>query len=437
MSPIAIEPMPQEFALAHAARVAFFHSGQTTKSQRMKLISRLAEQHCPAAGSLSLVGQLATIGRMTIEDYARQHSLMPVLRVAEPCEAPDIHGGIENPHLVKLVGSRLHTDRVHLCCQCVKNDLSHWSFSWFRRTHNLAGIEMCAIHGEALHWITAPDPFSRLPQHWVDSGEIEQVKFDPESDEERRLQFRLHAMYEIFLERDRPFELVKIRGVLIERARQLGLRNSAAGSKPTLSDYVQDHAPTAWVRRHLPELVDKEKGKTFNALDRLNTSVSTPGTGFAYAVAFAMLFDTEEDAALSLSMPATRPRKTKDQSKKSVYPSEFWQAEYSHVLARMGGNISATARFLDLDRSFLARKTRNLGIPSLKGKNTSPRWLAWQRFLEGESLAAACAAERVEISVVEAMLRTASSPLSKSVGMVKNHVLQSRQPRKETTPVES
>ena len=48
MSPIAIEPMPQEFALAHAARVAFFHSGQTTKSQRMKLISRLAEQHCPA-----------------------------------------------------------------------------------------------------------------------------------------------------------------------------------------------------------------------------------------------------------------------------------------------------------------------------------------------------------------------------------------------------
>lgn len=303
MSPIAIAPMPQEFALAHAGRAAFFLSGQTAKSQRMKLISRLAKEHDPAAGSLPLVGQLATIGRMAIEDYARQHSLMPVLRVAEPCEAPDIHGGKENPHLVKLVGSRLHTDRVHLCCQCVNNDLSHWSFSWFRRTHNLAGIEMCAIHGEALHWITAPDPFSRLPQHWVDSGDIEQVKFDPASDEERRFQLRLHSIYEEFLERDRPFELAKIRGVLIERARQLGLRNSAIGSKPTLSDYVQDHAPTAWVRRHFPELGDKEKGRTFNALDRLNTSVSIPGTGFAYAVAFAVLFDAEEDAALSLARP--------------------------------------------------------------------------------------------------------------------------------------
>ena len=92
---------------------------------------------------------------------------------------------------------------------------------------------------------------------------------------------------------------------------------------------------------------------------------------------------------------------------------------------------------LGLDRSFLARKTRSLGILSLKGKNTSPRGLAWQRFVDGESLAVACAAERVEISSVEAMLRTASSPLSKSVGMAKNHVVQSRQPRKETTPVES
>jgi hypothetical protein len=376
MSPIVIAPMPQEFALAHAARIAFFCSGHIGKSRRLKLISRLAEAHDPAAGSFPLIGQLAAIGRMTIADYARQHSLLPVLRVAEPSEAPDIHGGTENPRIATLVGSRLHTDRVHLCCQCVSNDLSHWSFSWFRRTHNLAGIEMCAVHGDPLHWVTAPDPFSKLPQHWVDRGDLETVKYDRESEAERRHQLRLHAIYELFLERDRPFPLAKTLGVLVERARELGLRNSVAGSKPTLSDYVQDRAPSAWLQRHLPELCGKEKGNFFCVLDRLNISTLTPGTGFAYAVVFALLFNAEEDASLALARTPVRPRKIKDESKKSAYTSQFWLTEYRDVLASMGGNVSAAARHLGLDRSFLARKTRNLGIPTSRRKSFSPQWIA-------------------------------------------------------------
>lgn len=411
MKSMAIAPMPQEFALAHAGRVAFFNMGKTTKSKRQKLLENLAEEHHPGAGSLPMIGQLAAVSSISMHDYARQHTFVPVLRVAEYATAPAIHGCMENYQVAKLVGPKLHTKKVHLCRQCALDDVAHWSFSWFRRTHNLAGVEICPVHGQPLHRVTAPDPFSHLPQHWVDSGDIEQVACDPTSESERLFQARLHATYEIFMERDRPFELLRVRRVLAKRARELGLRICDPATKPPLSDYVLERTPFAWVQRHWPTLCSKEKGESFAALDRLPTSAITPGTGFAYALALATAFETAEAASHLLARPAERHRKNVDQIEKPRYSPEFWRNDYLSVLKKMGGNLSATAHHLGLDRHFLTRKTRNLGIPSLKGAGTSPRWRAVQRFSAGESLAAACSAEGVDVRLVESLLRTASASL--------------------------
>ena len=88
----------------------------------------------------SLLEQVATIAVTSVTDYARQHSLLPTLRVADRDTAPTLHGSTDRRGIVKIIGSRLHTDKVHLYPSCVAEDLSHWSFSWFRRTHNLAGV---------------------------------------------------------------------------------------------------------------------------------------------------------------------------------------------------------------------------------------------------------------------------------------------------------
>lgn len=136
-----LAPMPHEFVLAHAGRIGLFFCGRVAQSQRQRLIERLAERHCEGAAAFSLLEQMATIGGMNASDYARQHSLLPTLRVAERGTAPALHGSTDRQGIAKLVGSRLHTGRVHLCPRCVAEDLSHWGFSWFRRTHNLVGVE--------------------------------------------------------------------------------------------------------------------------------------------------------------------------------------------------------------------------------------------------------------------------------------------------------
>lgn len=423
-----LAPMPHEFVLAHAGRIGFFFRGQIPRSQRHRLIERLAEKHCEGAAAFSLLEQAATIAGMNASDYARQHSLLPALRVAERDTAPALHGSAVRQGITKLVGSRLHTHKVHLCPKCVAEDLSHWGFSWFRRTHNLVGVEVCPVHGEALHRVKNPDPFSLLPQHWVELGEVERVEFDAESEAERQFQIRLQEVYEMFLDRDRPFDLSAIYGPLARRGRELGLRNSRTGVKPPLSDYVLNSAPRAWLIRHWPELCKKESGEFFSPLDRLPGSYATPGSGFAYALALATLFESAGEAAQSLATPVARRKPDEKAAMKSQYSAEYWTTEFLEVFVSCAGNIAAISKQLGLDRDYVARKTKSLGLPSLKGVRSSPRWRALERFGAGESLSAACSAEGVDLGLVEELLRVASGTLVRAVRSVKNEKLQ-RSPR--------
>ena len=421
MSALAITPMPHEFVLAHAGRISFLLGGRMPKSQRLAQVARLAEAHRKGAGSVALLEQLAAISGMSVTGYAKQHSLLPALRVAEQGHAPLLHGAAETPSIAKLVGARLHNDKAQLCRRCVGEDRSHWGFSWFRRTHNLAGIEICPVHGEGLHWVTAPEPFSLLPQHWVERGEIESVKCDPASEVERQFQIRLHAVYELFLDRDRPFELMRIHCTLARRIRELGLRNSREGRKPPLSDHVLSSGPKAWLSRHWPTLCEKEQGRFYQPLDRLPTAAIAPGSGFAYALAFATLFDYLEDVSRYLAMPIERAKQRVELPAKLQYSSEFWQTDFLEVFVKNAGNVVAIAKHLGLDRTYVARKTKSLGLPSLKGAGSSPRWRALSRFRAGESLAAACAAEGVEVGLVEDLLRTASTTLVRVAKLVTAH----------------
>lgn len=422
MKAVSVAPMPQEFALAHAGRLAFFNCGPMGRWHRVEQISAFAESIRAGAGAQPMLGQLATISGMPLTEYARQHSLLPALRVADRGHTPELHGGSENPNVVRKIGTRLHTDRVQLCCQCVKDDLSHWSFSWFRRTHNIAGIEMCPVHGTPLHWVTGDDPLSCLPQHWVETDEIERVKFDPTSEVECRFQLRLHAIYEIFLERDRPFALPEIHPALIARTNELDLSSSPRSSKPTISDYALEHAPRAWLQRHWPDICTKEKGKFLLALDRLNGAGITPGTGFAYATAFAILFDAAEDASHYLRRTSTQLHKQPKQPKQPArqkYPQAFWHNEFVDIFFQLGGSISATAKHLGLDTRTVNKKIRSLS--STKACGFSSRWLALQRFGAGESLVDACAAEGVDVKLIENLLRMASTSLLRVGELKKTH----------------
>lgn len=81
MRRIRIEPMPGEPAIAHAGRIAYF-LGLSSAQSFDQWLKRQSDQGDRSATHSPRLAQLADVAGMSPIDYARQHSMMGVLRVA-------------------------------------------------------------------------------------------------------------------------------------------------------------------------------------------------------------------------------------------------------------------------------------------------------------------------------------------------------------------
>lgn len=106
MRRVQIEPMPGEPAIAHAGRIALF-LGVSSTQKFDQWLKREWNQGDKSATSSTRLAQLAGVAGMSLVDYARQHSLMGVLRVgARPSEMA-LHGAPEATNFTKRLGTHL------------------------------------------------------------------------------------------------------------------------------------------------------------------------------------------------------------------------------------------------------------------------------------------------------------------------------------------
>jgi hypothetical protein len=285
-------PMPDELAEAHAGRIGAFLAGTISKVQRHSLIRKLAEAVVPSAGALPSSWQLAALSGMPRTDYVRHHTMLPVIAVVEG-QGPTSPFGAEKPSRVIRSGATLHARRVHLCRKCVQEDLSSRPYSWFRRNHNLPGIEMCPRHACPLESVHAPDPWCRLPHHWWARGDTEPSEINPQSKSECQFQVRLQETYQHFLDRDRPYHLAHLHAFLRKRARELEPKKSPYDM---YSAVVFKAAPKEWVRRNCPEI------GSGHVLDAIGSSIALPSHGFLYAVLLGAMFSNAEEFERSMAL---------------------------------------------------------------------------------------------------------------------------------------
>lgn len=271
MRRVQIEPMPGEPAIAHAGRIALF-LGVSSTQKFDQWLKREWNQGDKSATSSTRLAQLAGVAGMSLVDYARQHSLMGVLRVgARPSEMA-LHGAPEATNFTKRLGMLTQKKEAFLCPRCVQEDLEHWKFSWFRRTHQLQGVDWCPSHRTPLVKVKGSNPWERLPQHRMEKGEVEGPNLGASDLESNDFVLRFTEIGCALLERSRPLHLGRLAGLLCDRAREIGLRTSQDGVKPNLSDLVLRSAPEEWLMRHWPDLVDKKPGSFYFGLD--NTLIS-------------------------------------------------------------------------------------------------------------------------------------------------------------------
>lgn len=406
MRRVQIEPMPGEPAIAHAGRIAFF-LGVSSTQKFDQWLKREWNQSDKSATSSPRLAQLAGVAGMSLVDYARQHSMMGVLRVgARPSEMA-LHGAPEATNFTKRLGMLTQKKEAFLCPRCVQEDLEHWKFSWFRRTHQLQGVDWCPSHRTPLVKVKGSNPWELLPQHWMEKGEVEEPNLGASDLESNDFVLRFTEIGCALLERSRPLHLGRLAGLLCDRAREIGLRTSQDGVKPNLSDLVLRSAPEEWLMRHCPDLVDKKPGSFYFGLDNTLISRTVPSTGFAYATALAALFDTPLQVHQKLMQidAGDAPEYQKPAKRPIARDPAFWHGGFWGEYIEQQGRVRAMAPRLGMHPTHLREKFNQLGLPSLHDVGSAPRWRAYLSFEAGESLSAACAAEGVSEAEVLELIR--------------------------------
>lgn len=290
---IHVHAMPGELAAAHAGRYRTLN--RVHPARLLEALSGKLDGDENVANGLCAFEMLAAMSNMSAQSYASAHSMLPVLRLAARQEDVQPHGSPHEQSILLRSGLASPKSHGHVCPECVQADRAAFGFSWFRREHQLFGVDWCHMHRDALLMVTHPDPFSALPHVWLAKGMVTHAKGVVHSLEGvgSFLQ-RFTTISTAMLERGRPVSTAALHGEVRKRSAERGLRRMLTGRRPPLSSLLQQLAPSEWIQRHLPSI--REVGR-YGHLPGLDDFVSKlePTAGHIYLLAIACLFDSADE----------------------------------------------------------------------------------------------------------------------------------------------
>lgn len=415
---IAVQPMPNELALSHAQRVQFVN-GCNNRAELNGLLTREVSRRGGDPNRMLRIGQLALVSAMSQAEYVTQHSMVGAFRIAaKPGEAFP-HGDPSGDSFTQMNGFRTQRSGSFVCLKCVEEDLDHWHFSWYRRTHHLAGVDWCWTHGTALQEVKSAKHFESSPHQCVKEGNIEPVKACVGTIPVEGYLVRYVELACNILLRQRPCEAGEINRLISERAQELGMRVSRSGSKkPLLSDQMRFHAPERWLHAHVPDWPKKVDRQFLRFLDLPTISRTQTHSGASYVAVLAALFDSTEEALLQLksaTLPSIKPKLRPPRYEEHANGSQYWKGEFWESYVRHRGNVQKIAAELHMLPNRVLIKMKKIGLPSTHGLETDPKWRALARFHRGEDLMAACRRERADVPSVLALLKIIIGPVGQMI----------------------
>ncbi len=425
---IKVEAMLDELSIGHENRIGWINGCRTPKEIASLIRETLTEQGYEVS-TLSRLHQLALVSDKDPFEYVRLHSMLAVLRVAAK-------GGVNMPHYADNVhefaprlGMLTPRSGGYCCIKCIEDDLQNRNFSWYRRKHHLIGVDWCLEHGCSLSKVDSAVPFTQCPHLWLSENRLVPVNAcEPNLPEEGFLRRYVEVATKL-LERDRPFQVENVSLCLAKRAEQYNLRIGRLGKRPLISDRLFEIAPNDWLKQHLSAFDTKIPLVYFNRIDLLALYKQSPGLGDAYVMAIAVLYESVEEALFDLSSMNEVGLVSKGKGSKkrpSRRGAQFWEGNIWSEYLEANGMHSEMANRLNIERGYLGRRLSDLGLPTLRGIDTSPVWRAFLRFMEGEEFAKSCALENIDQAELETQLRNCSRRVYKAVQKILSKPLNQR-----------
>ena len=293
------KPLDDELAIGLLGRFARLNGISTTNWAMDALVNSF--QGPAKSPALWLVANACEIDT---DCFTASHSMIPILYpisryVGSPCEDR------VKQRIAYMSGLSTLRETFRWCPDCVRQDQLERGFSYWRRQHQIGGMEWCNVH-QALLYETPTD--STIYQPGLKSAAVNSIRpaIDISEEINNPALARLHKIQIAWLHQQRPLPLQAWSEVIRKKCHQLGLRIGEVGKRPVVSDLIHEIFPSSWLRRHMPEVATKQTGEYVRKVDGacVDRHVSYPS--LACASILAALYESAEQALTELDQTRQR-----------------------------------------------------------------------------------------------------------------------------------
>lgn len=402
-----LQPMPDEIATSYLGRLMRMNALKGERNA-LQFMSRSLELPQANQKMRPTVQILSAMARMNVDQFVRQHTLIPLRRGITSYLEDIEHGGAGCEGIVRHTGVRNLREGLYLCPACVRSDVMSVGHSYWRRAHQIPGVAWCAKHDEPLVHV-ATGSFLMAPSNAIADGIAADSQWCATLRRNAHVRTYL-SVVDGLMETSRPYPVSKVQKLLAERARALGLQTYSPSRgeaiRPLLSDLILKYMPGDWLATVLPGLATKRPGQYLPQVDGMLYLKRSSAAATVYALACAVLFDSADAALLTLRETCSGSASAPSSHKNPAPTAEILEALYR----RCKGDHSLVAERLSLPRRRVGDLLRHAGLPDLGPMNgtSSLRQALEALLLDRQSLKMAASSHGLSTAVLERALSQAA-----------------------------
>lgn len=325
-------------------------------------------------------------------------------------------------NVVSLFGLQTGKNGAWFCAECVSKDLQIHGIPYWRRDHQLCGVNWCYRHRRKLLGFSSHSAFDKSPP--VHLFGIQLLRSDGPQflDDTAQIVQSFATISKALLERQVRLSPTKVADSLRSQALKL-MHDGGRIEQFCLQNLAEEKLPNFW-KKNFYQIKGPGKDK-----DLLNFNIAFRHSQYSaptvlYVIALALLFETPVEALLKLD--EAEDVRIVPENMKLRYEREFCSVDYMlHEYVKNRGSYDSYSPTVGTDSLRTSNSLKTYGLPNLSNVSEQHK-IALLAFFEGTSLFDICQTYHVEITDIENILRIAGSRLAK--GLFPNQFQECRYP---------
>lgn len=281
--------LPDEFAPGFEGRVMVLALINDRKEfhKRLHLLLEQRGIHHKGLHSSEL---LSSACDLKYEEFIQNHTLLPYYRAVSGTTSGNWKLPHSSPEYNKLYPfTKLPKQGAWFCHECAIEDMASQGFSYWRRSHQIPGVDWCSKHrGTSLRLLSDISAFEHQPHFYIDQGipALYPSSASPEQGEvlQRFLDINLAILKIGYpMPRDVAVSLIQTYGA------ETGKYQTESSGMTSLNLHAKKMLPPEWLKSNFPELfTDSTQGNGIVSFPLKETS--------QFTLALALVFDSAEAA---------------------------------------------------------------------------------------------------------------------------------------------